>query len=224
MNSKALRLFFIAILFPVMNGCATTYTPPPNPPLQAPGIYHEVKRGETLWRIAKTYDISVDELMRANRLADSAQISAGQRLFIPDAAGIRAVPKLEDIQGTPRDFLWPARGRVIAFFGAIKENAVNKGIDIRMKEGEEVVASRSGRVVFADDKLKGFGKTLIIDHGDNYSTVYAHNSQLLVKAGDEVRRGQAVAKAGSTGRAKEPFLHYEIRKGHEPQNPLYYLP
>jgi lipoprotein NlpD len=100
----------------------------------------------------------------------------------------------------------------------------NKGIDIRAEKGAAVKAARSGRVVFRDDKFSGFGRTLIIDHEDGYQTVYSYASEILVKAGDEVRQHDIIARVGRTGRAKEPCLHFEIRKNGEPQNPYYYLP
>jgi murein DD-endopeptidase MepM/ murein hydrolase activator NlpD len=81
----------------------------------------------------------------------------------------------------------------------------------------------SGRVIFSEDKVRGFGKTVIIDHGDGIQTVYSHNSEILVKIGEDVRQGKPVAKVGSGGRGNSPYLHFEIRKRHKPQNPFYYL-
>jgi murein DD-endopeptidase MepM/ murein hydrolase activator NlpD len=77
--------------------------------------------------------------------------------------------------------------------------------------------------VFVSQALKGFGKTLIIDHNDGYETVYAYNSELLIKQGDSVRQNDCIARVGSSGRASGPMLHFEIRKGGQPQNPLSYL-
>jgi murein DD-endopeptidase MepM/ murein hydrolase activator NlpD len=101
---------------------------------------------------------------------------------------------------------------------------INKGINIQPGGGIDVVASRSGKAVFLCENFGGFGKTLIIDHGDGLSTVYARNYQILVKAGDNIQKGQLIAKAGSAGRDKSVYLHFEVRKGHISQNPYYYLP
>ena len=120
-------------------------------------------------------------------------------------------------------FTWPVTGSVMVPFGAKIDKSRSKGIDIRVYEGENVRASRSGRVVFSDDHFKGFGKTLILDHGDKFQTVYAYNSDILVRVGDAVKQKDVIARVGRTGRAKEPCLHFEIRKDGEPQNPLYYL-
>ena len=102
--------------------------------------------------------------------------------------------------------------------------AKNKGVDIRAREGTKIVASRSGRVNFVSNRLKGYGKTIIIDHLDGFQTVYAHNSQNLVDVNQRVSQGETIAKVGKTGRADKPTLHFEIRKNHKPQNPFYYLP
>ena len=87
-----------------------------------------------------------------------------------------------------------------------------------------VRASRSGKVVYRDQFMKGFGKTVILDHGDNYQTVYSYNSDILVNVGDQVAQNSVIAKVGRTGRAKDPTLHFEIRRDGEPQNPFFYLP
>lgn len=121
-------------------------------------------------------------------------------------------------------FAWPIKGDIVSFFGARTGRVMNKGIDIKAWEGMNVRAARTGRIVYCNSYFKGFGKTLIIDHGNGYQTVYAYNSDILVKVGDEVRQNDIIAKAGRTGRAKEPTLHFEIRRDGEPQNPYFYLP
>jgi murein DD-endopeptidase MepM/ murein hydrolase activator NlpD len=189
-----------------------------------PGIYHRVERGETLWRIAKTYNVDLEKIVKINRIPDAARINSGQLIFIPDAKEKRRVVTYEELKKGEDTFIWPLKEKVISYYGAKKGNIKNKGIDIRTREGAKVVASRSGRVSFCDEKVKGYGKTIIIQHGDGYSTVYAHNSQILVKLGQWVKQGEVIARAGSTGRTSIPILHFEIRKKHQPQNPFYYLP
>lgn len=210
----------------VISGCAGGgYVRPIMPAPGIPGVYHSVERGQTLWRIAKTYNVELGKIARINRLPDATRISAGQRLFIPGATKVLRVDM--DRVPAPKEmggFIWPLRGEIISFYGAIKGDVRNKGIDIMAKEGTEVVASRTGVVSFCDEKVKGLGKTVIIDHGDGYSTVYAHNSQIMVKAGEAVGQNTVIAKVGSSGRASRPYLHFEIRKGHNPQNPFYFLP
>jgi murein DD-endopeptidase MepM/ murein hydrolase activator NlpD len=187
------------------------------------GVYHYVKSGDTLWGISKLYDVDMNALISANRLDDSRDIQRGQRLLIPGATA-----KTREIAPVRRNFSkeffsWPIRGNVVSYYGSKLDKTKNKGIDIRAYDGAGVRASRSGKVVFCDEWLKGFGKTVILDHGDNFQTVYAYNSVLLVKPGDVVEQNSVIAKAGRGGRAKEPSLHFEIRRNGEPQNPFYYL-
>ncbi|MCX5711608.1 MAG: M23 family metallopeptidase, partial [Candidatus Omnitrophica bacterium] len=85
----------------------------------------------------------------------------------------------------------------------------------------DVYASRSGRVVFCAPSFRNYGKAIIIDHGDGFSSVYSGNMQLFASAGDDVRKGAVIAKSNTTGR--QPYLHFEIRKGHLAQNPKFYL-
>lgn len=189
-----------------------------------PGVYYEVKRGDTLWKVSKLYDVDVKDIIKANRLPDATKINVGQKLFIPSAA--KEADYSNIIRGDPSSgtFSWPVAGKVISYFGTKKGLVTNKGIDIDAREGSKVVAADGGIVNFIDENMKGLGKTIIIDHKNGFSTVYAHNSAILVEVGQRVKRNQLIAKVGKTGRATKPYLHFEIRKGHEPQNPFYYLP
>lgn len=213
------------MLILLSGGCASTSSQQAQPTLsQAQGVYHEVQRGQTLWRIAKAYGVSLDVIIRQNRLSDATQIQTGQLLFIPGASRTVEIPATAGWESSQTQFLWPVKGTVISFFGSRKDGMVNKGLDIEAAEGTIIVASRPGTVRFLDENFPGYGKTLIIDHGDGYSTVYAHNSEILVGLGDGVGGNAQIARVGKTGRAQRPFLHFEIRKGHEPQNPFYFLP
>jgi murein DD-endopeptidase MepM/ murein hydrolase activator NlpD len=122
-----------------------------------------------------------------------------------------------------KDFIWPLKGKIIAVFGQSFNNMANKGINIQPYNDLDIKASRSGRIIFYADDFKNYGKTIIIDHGDGFSTVYARNAEIFVKIGDYVQQGSYIAKAGSSGRDKNIYLHFQIRKGHIPQNPNFYL-
>ncbi|OGX30304.1 MAG: hypothetical protein A2879_04165 [Omnitrophica WOR_2 bacterium RIFCSPHIGHO2_01_FULL_49_10] len=222
------RILLIAVLILTLAGCA----PLPvikehKETLPAPkrgGIYHRVTKGETLWRISKNYGVDIEALVESNGLSDARNIKVGQQIFIPTNI-VQPVPKLEPFPAYAReDFIWPVRGKIILSFGQKRDSTPNKGIDIQARDGMVVAASRSGRVIFSEEKVKGFGKTIIIDHGDGIQTVYSHNSEILVKIGEDVKQAQPIAKVGSTGRGNSPYLHFEIRKRHKPQNPFYYLP
>ena len=120
-------------------------------------------------------------------------------------------------------FAWPVKGKVMTKFGAAGAGRHNDGINIRVQEGTSVRAAENGVVAYAGNELKGFGNLLLIKHADGWITAYAHNDSLLVKRGQTVSRGQPVAKAGKTGNAKEPQLHFEIRKGTKAVDPLSYM-
>ncbi|MDZ5697026.1 peptidoglycan DD-metalloendopeptidase family protein [Chelativorans sp. M5D2P16] len=114
---------------------------------------------------------------------------------------------------------WPARGRVVAGFGS----GSSDGIDIAVPEGTSVRAAENGVVIYSGDGLKGFGNTVLVRHEDGLVTVYGHASQLKVKRGDNVKRGQEIALSGMSGEADRPKLHFEVRKGTSPVDPMTYL-
>jgi murein DD-endopeptidase MepM/ murein hydrolase activator NlpD len=120
-------------------------------------------------------------------------------------------------------FLWPVKGKVISSFGPKKGGLNNDGINIAAPEGASVVAADNGVVAYAGNELRGFGNLLLIRHADGWVTAYAHNEKLLVKRGEKVKRGQTVAQIGRTGNVSAPQLHFEIRRGTDPVDPLKYL-
>ena len=117
-------------------------------------------------------------------------------------------------------FLWPVRGKVASAFGSKPNGARNDGINIRAAEGAPVVASENGIVVFAGDEIPGYGRMLLISHADGFMTAYAHNREILVGVGELVERGQPVATVGRTGNVGSPQLHFELRDGKEPIDPV----
>ena len=120
-------------------------------------------------------------------------------------------------------FAWPVNGRVMNKFGSAGGGRHNDGINIKVAEGTFVRAAENGVVAYAGNELKGFGNLLLVKHADGWITAYAHNKEFLVKRGDTVKRGQPMAKAGKTGNAKEPQLHFEIRRGTKAVDPMTYL-
>ncbi len=120
-------------------------------------------------------------------------------------------------------FLWPVKGKIISGFGPKKGGLNNDGINIAAPAGTRVMAADNGVVAYAGNELRGFGNLLLIRHADGWVTAYAHNAKLLVKRGEKVRRGQPIAEIGSTGNVSAPQLHFEIRKGTDPVDPLKYL-
>jgi murein DD-endopeptidase MepM/ murein hydrolase activator NlpD len=128
----------------------------------------------------------------------------------------------EAASGTP-SFRWPVRGRIIASFGA-HGGQQNDGIDLSVPEGTSVKAADDGVVAYAGNELKGYGNLLLVRHQNGYVTAYANASELMVKRGDTVKRGQIIARSGQTGNVRGPQLHFEIRKGKVPVDPIQFLP
>ena len=217
------RLFLVASLGIFLAGCATvSYHPGDVVKSSVPGIYHEVRRGETLWSISKIYDVDLKTIIAVNRLPNASKIEVGQLILIPEVGKERFNNYAKGAKS--ESFAWPVRGTVVSYFGSTSNMVKNKGIDIRIQEGTKVKASRGGKITFASDHLKGYGKTIIINHLDGFETVYAYNKDNLIGVGEHVNKGDIIAKAGKTGRANRPTLHFEIRKKSKPQNPFYYLP
>ena len=120
-------------------------------------------------------------------------------------------------------FRWPVRGRIIAGYGAKTSGKQNDGINVAVPEGTPVKAADDGVVTYAGNELKGYGNLVLIKHNNGYVTAYAHASELLVKRGDTIKRGQIIAKSGQTGEVQSPQLHFEIRKGSTPVDPTQFL-
>ena len=117
------------------------------------------------------------------------------------------------------EFRWPARGRIIQGF----KSGGNDGINIAVPEGTAVKAAESGVVAYAGSEIKGFGNLVLIRHPNGYVSAYANNGELGVKRGEQVKRGQTIAKSGQSGNVASPQLHFELRKGSTPVDPTQYL-
>lgn len=120
-------------------------------------------------------------------------------------------------------FRWPAKGRIIAGFGPRTNGQTNDGINIALPEGTPIKAAEDGVVAYAGNELKGYGNLVLVRHADGYVTAYAHAKELLVKRGDPIKRGQTIARSGQTGNVDAPQLHFEIRKGPSPIDPMPHL-
>jgi len=118
---------------------------------------------------------------------------------------------------------WPVHGRVIAAYGSKSNGQVNDGIDVAVPENTPVKAADDGVVAYAGNELKGYGNLVLVRHPSGYVTAYAHAKELLVKKGDPIKRGQVIAKSGQTGNVEVPQLHFEVRKGTTPIDPMQFL-
>lgn len=124
---------------------------------------------------------------------------------------------------TAAKFRWPVRGKVIANFGRRPDGTHNDGVNVAVPQGTEIFAAEAGKVAYAGNELKGYGNLVLIRHANGWVTAYAHADQLLVRPNDEVRRGQLIAKAGRTGAVDQPQLHFELRQGSRPVDPMPHL-
>ncbi len=214
------------------------------------GVYHPVRAGETLWRIARTYGVDLDELQRVNHVRDPRDLKIGRRLFIPGARRVLTVrlPEMRETDGKARppsqrskpaedssprvaslpkprelEFSWPLRGTITTYFG-LNTDRRHDGLDIAAPAGTLIKAAAPGKVVFSDWGPGGYGKMVILSHPGGFHTIYAHNRENLVRRGEEVAEGEPVARVGRTGRASGPHLHFEIRLRTIPKDPLFFLP
>jgi lipoprotein NlpD len=195
-----------------------------------------VRRGDTLYSLARQNDISVARLAAINDLRKPYIINPGQVLRLKGApvpsvtqtttrreVKVPEVARVTSAVDSNRDvrWQWPVKGKVIARFNKSKNDA--KGIDIAGSEGKPVRAASAGKVVYSGNGLISYGNLVIIKHSKSYLSAYAHNKKLLVKEGEIVKAGQKIAEIGKTG-VEKPKLHFEIRKNGKPVDPLRYLP
>jgi lipoprotein NlpD len=208
--------------------------------------YYVVKKGDTLYSIALDNGADYRELAQWNALDDPTKLRIGQVLrvippaepaavvTVSPARGV-AAPETKPIGAPPvvattvkpqaaipepaAQFVWPAKGRVLAGFSEPR----SKGIDIDGKLGDPVVAAAAGRVTYIGSGIPGLGKLVVIRHDSGFITVYAHNRNILVKEQQAVARGERIAELGSSD-ADRPKLHFQIRNGSAPVDPLRYLP
>jgi len=201
------------------------------------GVWHVLRPGETIWRVARNYGTTVERIVYVNRIDDVTRVRTGRRLWIaggraPEGQGsgtpgaIRSVwreegPPVDD--GVALRFRWPTEGRLSSRFGR-RWGRSHEGIDLAAAPGTPVRAAEAGRVIYSGDGLGAYGNVVIVKHSEHYTTVYAHNRRLLVRRGSWVERGDKIAEVGSTGRSTGPHLHFEVRRGRMPRDPLDYLP
>ena len=148
---------------------------------------------------------------------------SGAPPVIPASTTAAVDDMVEPASADGTSFRWPVRGRIIAGFGAKPNGEKNDGINLAVPEGTTVKAAETGTVIYAGNELEGYGNLVLIRHADDWVSAYAHNSDIKVKRGDTIRRGQTIATAGMSGSVNSPQVHFELRKKAKPVNPLDYL-
>jgi murein DD-endopeptidase MepM/ murein hydrolase activator NlpD len=163
-----------------------------------------------------------------NDVEDVTDLRVGRVLFIPGAVKVlETIPLTPEEEAPPLiqriEVLWPIKGRLTSGFG-MRGKRMHEGIDLAAPKGTPVHAAAAGTVVYSGAGMRGYGKVVVLKHGSEFSTVYAHNSSLLVKMGEKIQEGQVIARVGSTGWATGPHLHFEVRRRGIPEDPMGYLP
>ncbi|MBI3399488.1 MAG: M23 family metallopeptidase, partial [Deltaproteobacteria bacterium] len=184
------------------------------------GVYHTVESGQTLWRIAKAYNVDIQDIAEQNNILDQTQIKVGQRIFIPGVSRVLRVEPYRPV-GNNREhtakktngenishsaeepegkivlekwrFSWPVKGEVISSFG-VKNGKKCDGIDIAAPTGTPVSAAAEGEVIYSDNGVKSYGNIVMLKHKQGFITLYAHNKENLVKIGEVVKKGDVIAK------------------------------
>jgi len=206
--------------------------------------YYVVRKGDTLYRIARNNKVSVRNLAAWNDLGSKRNIYPGQKLWLgkptddpatasrrnssPTKSSLRSaranVARAAPNAAAPKRgsiaWLWPAEGKIL---GGYDQRSGNKGIDIGGTRGSIVRAAASGIIVYQGSGLRGYGRLIIVKHNNDFLSAYAHCDSFSLKEGMTVKRGQAIATMGSTG-AQRVQLHFEIRYRGNPVNPVGYLP
>jgi murein DD-endopeptidase MepM/ murein hydrolase activator NlpD len=156
-------------------------------------------------------------------LAPQQSVRLAQANPAPELVESNPAVKSGEATGALPTFRWPVRGKVITGYGARTNGKANDGINLAVPEGTPVKAAEDGVVAYSGNELKGYGNLVLVRHANGYVTAYAHASELLVKRGDTIKRGQVIAKSGQSGEVGSPQLHFEIRKGSTPVDPLQFL-
>jgi lipoprotein YgeR len=197
------------------------------------GKTYTVKKGDTLYYIAWITDNEVSTLAKMNKLRAPYNLEVGQTLRVVPGAATKssgksssrgsgtALAKSTPPPGSSRCWRWPTSGKIIEGFSL--SDGGNKGIDIAGSRGQAVYASAKGKVVYVGNQLRGYGNLIMIKHGNDYITAYAHNDTTLVRNGQDVKAGQKIATMGSSG-ANQVALHFQIRYRATALDPLKYLP
>jgi lipoprotein NlpD len=226
-NKNALKIGQVLVLAPPPGSAPAPAAPAATGPIATPLLGATPIEGRPL---ANTDATKVEP--RAQKLPFSdralAQLSAGDPppgADAPNAApttpGPSAATEAPRTAGTDKediDWMWPVKGKLIAPF-----TESSKGVDLSGRKGAPVMAASAGRVIYADEGLRGYGKLVIIRHNDTWLSAYAHNDKLLVKEQDEVKKGQKIAEMGSTG-TDQVKLHFEVRRQGKPVDPAKVLP
>jgi septal ring factor EnvC (AmiA/AmiB activator) len=207
-------IFFLFMLFSMLS-CATPRIT--NPSISSipieDDVRYTVKSGDTLQSIAKEHAVSAESILQANNFTSWSQIKPNTQIIIPESMPLISASL---------KFMWPMKGDVVGPFGQHVSHVTNKGLNIHTRTSEQVVASETGKVVFANT-LKGWGTIVVLKHINNFYTVYANLKETSFREGLLVKKGDILGKASASNELQGYVLHFEIRKQNTALNPLSYL-
>lgn len=196
--------------------------------LPVSGVYHSVVEGDTLESIAEQYKAQVEDIINyeGNHLQDPYTITVGQKLIVP---GGRKPYKVRHVvawsgpipKGAKRGtgiFGWPMSGWI-----SQRYSEYHPAVDIAGAEGTPIKAADSGYVAVVGRSDTGYGRYVLIDHGNGFQTLYAHFSVMFVEVGQSVGKGQTIGLCGSTGKSTGPHVHFEVKLNGVRRNPMIYL-
>lgn len=248
-----MRRFGAACIVLLLWGCGARGVERPAELEEAPeliGVWYTVERGDSVGLIARRHGVPVEDVIELNGLVDPDALEVGQPLFLygidellgrkaresaakagagagAQAAAKPAAPKPTKGSGRATGkvrFVWPVdQGTLTSGFGR-RDRRLHKGIDLAADPGTPIKAAAGGEVIYSDNKQRGYGNLIIVQHADDFVTVYAHNRRNLVDEGETVRQGAVIAEVGNTGRSTGPHLHFEIRLKSKAVDPLIHLP
>ena len=214
-----------------------------------PGVWHMVAPGESVWRIARYYGASPDDVVRANGIRNVRAVQIGEQLWIPKgragsgtgSLGGDVTPAVASPSGGRLATILDRRTKTLSSCEAAGREANLKfgwpvdgrltsgfgnrrggrhdGVDIGASKGTPIRAAEAGRVIYSG-RLGDYGRILIIKHGGSWATVYAHNRRNRASRGDFVEKGEVIAEVGSSGNASGPHLHFEVRRSNAALDPL----
>lgn len=225
---RSWRWFVIASILLILAGCASTASRE-----YANQTFYRVRPGDTLNAIADKTGVSATTLADLNHLRDPNHLIVGQSLRL--RSGGEAPPRRAASPAKPRaaapapsvpdararhymSLVWPVQGDVVRGF-----STSTPGLTLSAKAGSPVMAAAAGTVVYAGDRLRAYGRLIIVRHDNGFLTIYAHNQMIVVREGQKVTQGQVIGRVGQLSSGK-PGLYFELRSGQNPVNPMGSLP
>lgn len=239
--TRALARLSLVVLagLALVSACKTTEEKPPAadalaPGEAPPGHWYEVEKGDTLWSLSRRHGLTPDEVAEVNGILVEDTLTPGQLLFLPGSGGAEALAAVDAgreraderapvARSGTTTLAWPLEEGVLLRDYTGEGPVPYEGLMLVAPAGTPVLAAADGDVLHVGAE-GSYGNMVLVRHAGDMVTIYAHVEGVQVRAGDHVRRGQAIASVGTSGRAESPQLHFQVRSGRTPVDPLSVLP